>query len=232
MNDFSVSISTYGNYERTIKTIESIEKNITKNIIVICDKTGFNQMGKMPCDLIRGVEHGKCFGAYRNQIIGIKNIYKKYNSKWIFHIEWDVQINNNDILKEIDDFWFAGFDIRKWKQKWKILNKKIDINVEESVYSLGCFHIYNNDFIKILEQKNILNEILSSGMFWKHEWADYKEYSADESILPSLCNAFGGKIKELGSWDKNINKEKYGVRYRPEWDSNEESLSVLHPLKS
>lgn len=236
----AVCIASPHSLDTTIDTIERIKKHVTKNVICVYDMAGkhiFEDIKLNDCPLIEGIYHGINYSAYRNQLIGLMNLKKMFpGKKWYGHIEWDVMINGN-ILEDLDNAlpidMMAGFSIKEYPTPWQYLSEKLGIWIGQTRYALGCLQFYHGNFLERLDQINFWEIVLKYGKVWTRGYPDYKEYSVDEGLLPSVCMAFGGGCYELGNWDKRKNSERYGIRYRPEWNykSVPNHLIAVHPVK-
>lgn len=226
---FAVTVATYANPSVTAQTVADIKSHLTDQVVTVVDAKGWHLFNNVDCDLIRGQPHGLPFNSHLNQIIGLNHTFNTFDADWYGHVEWDVLIRGNVLKQDLEttskDNWMAGFDLREWEAPWPFLSEKIGIKIEKTRYVLGCCQFYRRHFLESLWKTGFVREIVKSSGFWRDKWPDYKEYSTDEAIIPSVCRAMGGGVLDLKG-------DKYAVRYRPVWTELPDAAEVIHPVKS
>ncbi len=234
----AVQVHTHGNALVTADTLNRVKKHLTDNTIIICDRVGYKEINSIKNETkVYGVYHNHPTGPYRNQIIGLDHLYRKYpNCLWYGNIEWDTAVNNDQILKDLGGAeeigaWTAGFDMREYDADWRVLSSKIKRTVDKTRYYIGCCLFFHRDFIKICLEENFFVEILRAAKVYGPYWPDYHEWSVDEAILPSIARSYGKPGFEFGSWKEDRNRDKYAVRFKPDWDALPDGWCAAHPLK-
>src|SRR4051812_23084988 len=99
----AVQVHTHGHPEITSDTVKRVKSYLTDKIIIICDKAGWKDIQKVKgITKFCGVYHAQVANPYRNQILGLSQIYRKYpNCTWYGNVEWDTAINGNKILEDL-----------------------------------------------------------------------------------------------------------------------------------
>lgn len=235
-NNLAVQVHTHGFTDITIDTLNRVKTHLTDKTIIVSDQAGWQDIHKIKgVEKVCGVYHKCIHGPYRNQIIGLSRLYRKYpECEWYGNVEWDVAINDSRLLIDLEKAkgcWTAGFDLRQYDTPWPVLSSKIGREIKTTRYYIGCCLFFHHDFIKICEEEGFFAKILHTSRVYGPHWPDYRDWSVDEALLPSIAQSYDKPGYEFGCWDEDRNRDVYAVRYRPEWKELPENWSVVHPLK-
>ncbi len=233
--NLAVQIHTHGFPEVTEDTLNRVKKYLTDKTVIVCDQMGWKDILKIKTNKLCGVYHGNINSPYRNQIIGLSHLFKKYpHCTWYGNVEWDTAINGTGLLEDLsfaEGCWTAGFDMREYDHDWKVLSSKLNRKITKTLYFIGCCLFFHHDFIEICEKEGYFAKILEMAKIYGSRFPDYREWSVDEALLPSLSRSYDKQGYEFGCWEDNINRDRYSIRYKPGWDELPEMWHAAHPLK-
>lgn len=236
--NLAVQIHTHGHLEVTYDTVNRVRKHLTDKFTVICDRAGWKEIYSLKdVPKLCGSYHAHINSPYRNQITGLSHLYRKYpNCTWYGNVEWDTAVNGNKILEDLDKAneigaWNAGFDMRENDRDWPILSSKLQRKIEKTRYFIGCYLFFHHDFIKVCEKEGFFSKILMASRVYGPSWPDYRDWSVDEALLPSIARSYEKPGFELGCWYEERNREDYLIRYKPDWEELPEKWEAAHPLK-
>lgn len=236
--NLAVQVHTHGHLEVTSDSINRVKKYLTDKVTVICDRAGWKEIYPLTgVSKICGSYHAHKTSPYRNQLTGLSHLYRKYpNCTWYGNVEWDTAINGDKILEDLEKAndigaWTAGFDMREYGANWPLLSSKLDRKIDSTRYFIGCCLFFHHDFLKVCEEGDFFGKILETSRIYGPFWPDYREWSVDEALLPSIARSYDKPGYEFGCWDQNRNREFYSIRYQPDWESLSEGWQAAHPLK-
>jgi hypothetical protein len=161
-------------------------------------------------------------------------------------MEYDCLLGSSAFKKDLqkaeeEGYWCLGNDFRRNEaQNLVLLEKIVRGKFEEIVYLLGACIFYHKDFLKKAMEEDFFERFLFyTNDFKRGFFPFYTAWDLTEHALPTIVSYFGGKIKQLASYNQANNMwvgnfRRYPIRYRPEIEYNPDlflQASILHPLK-
>lgn len=225
-------------------TIESLEVNLTKDILVLFDGYAKDQAMQFMPNLrkIVGFEHGPYKSPYRNIALGLKKLYEFFpNHDWFCYCEYDVLFASSLIIQDLEkynDFWLIGNELQSSPIDMKTMELMLKAKFEDVRSILGCCLFFSKKFMEKLSEIDFFNRFLwytnglKEGFF-----PEFLGYDISEHIYPTLAIHFGGKVKELSHWDNLTSMwrgdfKKYPIRWKPDIDQFFPEATILHPVKN
>jgi hypothetical protein len=246
-------LSTHGIPEITADTLDSIRCYMTDEVMLLIDGFGYDKFDNvaLPAYKLKGFNHGFWKSPYRNIVLGLYAASQQFkDSDWYCYMEYDCLVGSSIFKKDLEEaekegIWLLGNDLRFNQEKEKgvdlrMLEKIVGGQVEEIIYFLGACLFYHKDFIKVALEKEFFQRFLYyTNDFRKDFFPFYTAWDLTEHALPTVVKHFGGKVKQLACYNKNVGKwtgnyRRYPIRFRPELPYEEEYFlqsSIMHPIK-
>ena len=241
-------LNVHGNLPVVLDTIESIQKYMTQDILVI--KDGALDHFPVPVKSLSGFYHACRQAPYRNVALGLKTLTDHYDADWYCYLEYDCLIGSNRFIRTLEqadqmDVWMLGscgragaFDGTSMPLIESLIGSSLK---KHSYYLLGCCQFMSRKFVHKLQEINFFDRFLGlTNHFTEGKFPEYSGYDISEHLYPTIARYFGGNIGVLSTFVEDTNQwhgkyELYPIRFRPELDGttdNFKDASILHPLKS
>lgn len=245
--NISVLLNVHSNPELVLDTLDSIQKYITKDILVIIDgaSTAFDRVS-LPVFSIKGFHHHIPKSPYRNVALGLMSLYEKFPaSEWFCYTEYDCLFASDRILTNLkyasdNDVWMLGNDGHVDEIRIPIIEAIVKEKFQGSYYLLGACQFFSNVFIKKLIDMDFFNKLLAATNSYSDGFFPlYQGYDISEHMYPTIARQLGGKIGVFATYDY-VKKQWHGsyevfpVRWRPDLDPETENFpeaSIIHPIK-
>lgn len=233
--DIATLIHTHADPGMTADTADSVKTWMTNHILVLVDGAGWHHFGSssFPYPLHRGLVHGRPRSPFRNILLGLAEIYRRYpNVQWFCYLESDCLVTSGGFKADLQPGKFiGGLEYRGGgSMNMPVLNEVVGAKVKENHHLLGAIMFMSKKFVERILADDLpakllkVSEPLESGQF-----PDFHGYAFEEELFPSLAHHYRpGSVFTLGGW------EKYNVRWQPDIASGEvtPAASILHPLKT
>lgn len=225
-------------------TIESLEFNLTKDILVVFDGYAKDRaINFMPhLRKIVGFEHGLAKSPYRNIALGLKKLYEFFpDSDWFCYTEYDSLFTSRKILDDLEkneDIWLLGCELQQSPISMRTMELMLKFEFKDVRSILGCCLFFSKKYMEKLEEIDFFNRFLwYTNAFERGFFPEFVGYDISEHIYPTLAIHLGGKVKELSHWD-NFSSiwrgdfKKYSIRWRPQIEQFFPESVILHPIKN
>jgi hypothetical protein len=246
----AVTLNAHGHTDMVLDTVMSIQKYVTKDILMIVDGAAWDKWGKdveLPVHKTCGLFHNCSKSPYRNITYGLMQTHMLFpDADWYCYTEYDTVFASDSFKEDLErakhnNTWVMGNDLRTGKFKFPMIERMLRCKIPVSKYMLGCCLFHNSVFIKVLSGINFFERFLwLTNDFDKGHFPGYEEqggYDLAEHLYPTLAHHFGGGLHSFGYWDRKdgwIGDKRYMMRWKPELRPEEvpEDAFILHPLKS
>lgn len=238
----AVLLNCHAYPELVVDTLNSLKTWVSDDIAIMIDAAGWDNFSFIHWNNIvfKSLYHGFYKSPYRNITFGLKKIYEIFpDYDWYVYTEYDCLFTSKGYLDDIqnsNEISCYASDIRFGNLSLPLLDKIFGRPIHDYFTMLGCCVFYSGAFIKKLYEMSFYDKLLDNTInLTTGEFPGYDEYAFEESLYPTLVNALGGKVVELGAWRSGKwTNNKYMMRFKPGIDIKELSgdVSIVHPLKN
>jgi hypothetical protein len=243
-------LNTHGVPDITLDTVDSIRCHMTDRILVVVDGAAWDTFTgiDLPAYKLKGFNHNWYKSPYRNIFLGLLTAATHWSdSDWFCYIEYDCLVGSSLFKKDLEEaekngVWCVGNDYRdKQTVDLSLLERIVQGKFEEVVYLLGACIFYHKDFMKVALEKEFFQRFLFyTNNFQKGFFPFYDAWDLTEHAMPTIVKHFGGKIKQLATYNQMTgmwagNYRRYPIRFRPELTYEEQHFlqaSIMHPVKT
>jgi glycosyltransferase involved in cell wall biosynthesis len=241
----SVVVNAHNNSELLEDTVDAIRTYCSDQILVVVDGSSWEwaKSLKSPASYLKGFNHNTFKSPYRNLTYGLMNAVEKWpDSDWYCYCENDVLFASNGFMLDLveadkQNIWCLGTNITIADVKFPYLERIFGIDIQRSVYLLGCCAFYNGKFLRHLKKLDFFQKFLTyTNGFEKGFFPQYTGYDIGEHLYPTLADHYGGQVMQLSAWYSKWEKwdgdyRKYPIRWKPELTEDYPESSIMHPLK-
>jgi hypothetical protein len=136
--NFAAIVHSHSKPDITKDTVDSVKTYATKDVVCLIDGASWDQFGDLGVEKIKGEVHAYKASPYRNQILGLKELYNRYPDKdWYWHLEYDTLLLTNGFKSEINklkNVWVAGCDYRLYELDYPAIEDMIGERIKSSHY--------------------------------------------------------------------------------------------------
>jgi len=243
---FTASINVHSDPYLARKNIDLIKKNVTNDIVLLVEKSAYQDWPIEEFNdvtVVEGFKHNFPRNPYKNVLYNLKTTYEKFpNSDWYVFTEFDNFIINenfkNDFQYINEKYSLITSDFREVHCDENLFSNCLDINFEKFYCMLGCCYFIKKNLMEALYYQVFEKFLTFTSFMPEGFYPNFNQYDIAEVLIPTVCkhNKFDVLnlcrfIEEKFKW--NGMGKKYAIRFRPNIHFSEVSkkTSIVHPVK-
>lgn len=243
---FSASINVHNNPTLTRKNIDLIKKNVTKNIVLLVEKSGYKNWPIEEFNdviVVEGFKHNFPRNPYKNVLLNLKTTYEKFpNSDWYVFTEFDNFIINDNFKNDFqyinEKYSLITSDFREVYCEENLFSNSINMKFNKFYCMLGCCYFIKRNLMEILYHKVFENFLKFTSLMPEGFYPNFHQYDVAEVLIPTVCIHEKLDVFNICRFKEEENKwggmsKKYAIRFRPNIELEEinKKACIIHPVK-
>jgi len=155
---FTASINVHNNPELTRKNIDLLKKNVTNNIVLLVEKSAYQNWPIEDFNdvvTIEGFKHNFPRNPYKNVLLNLKHTYEKFpNSDWYVFTEFDNFIISEKFKSDFEyineKYSLITSDFREVHCEENLFLNSLEMKMEKFYCMLGCCYFIKRNLMEAL----------------------------------------------------------------------------------
>ena len=243
---FTASINVHNNPELARKNIDLIKKNVTNNIVLLVEKTAYQNWPFEEFNdvtVIEGFKHNYPRNPYKNVLLNLKSTFENFPySDWYVFTEFDNFIINpnfkNDFQYINEKYSLIASDFREVYCEENLFSNSLGINFDKFYCILGCCYFIKRNLMEALYNQVFEKFLTFTSLMPEGFYPNFNQYDTAEVLIPTVCmhnnfNVFNLCRFKEEKFEWHGMSKRYSMRFRPNIHFSEISKKtcIVHPVK-